>query len=257
MSMKYLGEHFDIHGGGTELIFPHHENEIAQSEAATGSPYVNHWVHHGLVNLVGEKMSKSTGHFRTMDEISKRFPPDVVRFYLLSTHYRSEIEFSDERLSEAATAIERFENLFRTLARIAGPEGSGEAAEPSSAVEAACGRFVEAMDDDLNTAQAIGHLFDLVRALNQEIDAGADPAALRADRARLRELLDILGLLRTVRGDVETLPDEVGRLLEERTRAREAREWARADELRAAIEAAGYVVEDTADGPVARKRGTG
>ena len=133
MSTKYLGEHFDIHGGGTELIFPHHENEIAQSEAATGQSYVNHWVHHGLVNLVGEKMSKSTGHFKTMEEISPKFPPDVVRFYLLSTHYRSR----DRVLGRAAgggraSSIERFENLFRTLARTVGPEGEGEsAAEPS------------------------------------------------------------------------------------------------------------------------------
>ncbi len=127
MSMKYLGEHFDIHGGGTELIFPHHENEVAQAEAATGKPYVNHWVHHGLVNLTGEKMSKSTGHFRTMAEISSRFPADVVRFYLLSTYYRSEIEFSEERLVEAGAAVERFENLFRTLARVVGPGGGGRA----------------------------------------------------------------------------------------------------------------------------------
>ena len=202
MSMKYLGEHFDIHGGGTELIFPHHENEVAQSEAATGKPYVNHWVHHGLVNLTGEKMSKSTGHFRTMAEISSRFPADVVRFYLLSTYYRSEIEFSEERLVEAGAAVERFENLFRTLATDRGRRrGRGrKRPAPSPAVAEARGRFLEAMDDDLNTAQAIGHLFDLVRVLNQEVEQAADPAALRADRAVLRELLGVLGLLEGVRG---------------------------------------------------------
>jgi len=253
MSMKYLGEHFDIHGGGTELIFPHHENEVAQSEAATGKPYVNHWVHHGLVNLTGEKMSKSTGHFRTMAEISERFPADVVRFYLLSTYYRSEIEFSEERLAEARTAVERFENLFRTLTRVAGTEGEGAvASQASPAVASARGRFLEAMDDDLNTAQAIGHLFDLVRALNQEVDGGAAPASLRADRAVLRELLGILGLLEGVRGEAAEVPECVTQLIRERVEARRLKDWARADAIRAEVEAAGYSIEDTPAGPVAR-----
>jgi cysteinyl-tRNA synthetase len=253
MSTRFLGEHFDIHGGGTELIFPHHENEIAQSEAATGKPYVNHWVHHGLVNLVGEKMSKSTGHFRTMGEIAARFRPDVVRFYLLSTHYRTEIEFSDERLAEAATAVERFENLFRTLARVAGPEGEDAAGAPSPGVAQARERFLEAMDDDLNTAQAIGMLFDIVRLVNQAIESGAEGDRLRADRAVLRELSDILGLLRDIGGTEEGIPSEIQELARERERARAERDWGRADELRARIEAEGYVVEDTADGPVLRK----
>jgi cysteinyl-tRNA synthetase len=253
MSMKYLGEHFDIHGGGTELIFPHHENEVAQSEAATGKPYVNHWVHHGLVNLTGEKMSKSTGHFRTMAEIAARFPADVVRFYLLSTHYRSEIEFSEERLTEAGVAVERFSNLFRTLARVVGPEGEGARADtPSEAVAAARGLFLEAMDDDLNTAQAIGHLFDLVRVLNQQVERGAARETLRADRAVLRELLGLLGLLEGLRGEWAQVPAAVMELLKARTDARKARDWAKADSLRAEIERAGYAVEDTPDGPVAR-----
>jgi cysteinyl-tRNA synthetase len=255
MSTKYLGEHFDIHGGGTELIFPHHENEIAQHEAATGQPYVNHWVHHGLVNLVGEKMSKSTGHFKTMEEISRKFRPDVVRFYLLSTHYRSEIEFSEERLNEAEVAIQRFENLFRTLARTAGPEGEGEKAEePSEQVRGLREAFLEAMDDDLNTAQAIGYLFELVRVMNTEVESGADERILRADRAVLRELSDILGLLQHTGAEEETVPDNVLRLVEERTQARADRNWSRADELRDKIERAGYVVEDTASGPVARRK---
>jgi cysteinyl-tRNA synthetase len=257
MSTKYLGDHFDIHGGGTELIFPHHENEIAQSEAATGKPYVNHWVHHGLVNLVGEKMSKSTGHFKTMGEIASRFPADVVRFYLLSTHYRTEIEFSDERLAEAATAMERFENLFRTLARILGPEGGGEvAARPSDAVAKARVRFLEAMDDDLNTAQAIGVLFEMVRLVNGAVEAGADQAELRADRAVLRELSDILGLLQDIRGAADQVPEDVAALVRERGEARAAKDWARADELRGRIEGAGYAVEDTSEGPVVRKVGS-
>ena len=254
MSTKYLGEHFDIHGGGTELIFPHHENEIAQHEAATGSAYVNHWVHHGLVNLVGEKMSKSTGHFKTMEEISRRFPADVVRFYLLSTHYRSEIEFSDERLSEAGVAIERFENLFRALARSVGPEGEGETEDRASpGVSELKEKFLGAMDDDLNTAQAIGYLFELVRALNSEMESGADHAVLRTDRGVLRELLDILGLLQHGKVADESVPDEIVKMVQDRSDARAAKNWSLADELRAAIEGAGYVVEDTDTGSVARK----
>jgi cysteinyl-tRNA synthetase len=253
MSMKYLGEHFDVHGGGTELIFPHHENEVAQSEAATGKPYVNHWVHHGLVNLTGEKMSKSTGHFRTMAEIASRFPADVVRFYLLSTHYRSEIEFSEERLAEAGAAVERFGNLFRTLARVVGPEAAGERPTGASgAVEEARARFLEAMDDDLNTAQAIGHLFDLVRVLNQEVERGVAAETLRADRAALRELLGVLGLLEGLRGETTHVPAAVMELVQARSAARKARDWARADGIRAEIEKAGYTVEDTPEGPVAR-----
>jgi len=254
MSTKYLGDTFDIHGGGTELIFPHHENEMAQSEAATGKPYVNHWVHHGLVNLVGEKMSKSTGHFKTMEEIASKFPADVVRFYLLSTHYRTQIEFSDERLQEAASAVERFENLFRTLDRVVGPEGEGdESRDPSPAMAEARENFLEAMDDDLNTAQAMGHLFEAVRVLNQEVESGADHGLLRADRRTLRELLDILGLLSGLRGGPDQVPNEVEELVRARGEAREARDWARADELRAQIESHGYTVEDTPEGPVARK----
>jgi cysteinyl-tRNA synthetase len=254
MSVKYLGGHFDIHGGGTELIFPHHENEIAQHEAATGRPYVNHWVHHGLVNLVGEKMSKSTGHFKTMEEIARRFPADVVRFYLLSTHYRSEIEFSDERLSEAGVAIERFENLFRALARSVGREGEGETEDtPSPAVSDLREKFLGAMDDDLNTAQAIGYLFEIVRIINSEMESGADHAVLRADRGALRELSDILGLLQHT-GDVdESVPEEIVKMVQERSDARDAKNWGLADELRAAIAEAGYVVEDTETGSVARK----
>ncbi len=254
MSGKHLGDHLDIQGGGTELIFPHHENEIAQHEAATGTSYVNHWVHHGLVNLVGEKMSKSTGHFKTMEEISRRFPADVVRFYLLSTHYRSEIEFSDERLSEAGVAIERFENLFRALARSVGPEGEGETVDgPSPAVSDLRDKFLGAMDDDLNTAQAIGYLFELVRTINSEMESGADHAVLRTDRAVLRELSDILGLLQHTGAVDASVPEEIVKMVQERSDARNAKNWALADERRTASEEAGYGVEDTGTGAVARK----
>ncbi len=256
MSTKYLGNHYDIHGGGTDLIFPHHENEIAQSEAATGESYVNHWVHHGHVRLEGEKMSKSTGHYRTMAGLAEKYPPDVVRFFLLSTHYRSVIDFADERLDEAAASVERFENLFRTLERVAGPEEEaaslGVAPEPSAAVADLKGKYIEAMDDDLNTAQATGFLFEMVRVINQSVDAGAPAEQLRADREVLREVTGILGLLTGV-GKRDEIPAGVLRMAEDRAAARTAKDWARADELRAAITGAGYAVEDTPEGPVVRK----
>jgi cysteinyl-tRNA synthetase len=190
-----------------------------------------------------------------MGEIAGRFRPDVVRFYLLSTHYRTEIEFSDERLAEAAAAVERFENVFRTLARLVGPEGEGPAADPSEAISDARARFMDAMDDDLNTAQAIGVLFEIVRVINQEIESGRPAPVLRAGRAVLRELSDILGLLRDVGAKEDEIPAEIQELARRREEAREARDWATADALRGKIEGGGYRVEDTSDGPVVRKAG--
>jgi cysteinyl-tRNA synthetase len=182
-----------------------------------------------------------------------------VRFYLLSTHYRSEIEFSEERLGEARVAIERFENLFRTLARTIGPESGGPTegdeavGTPSPEVSALRQRFLDAMDDDLNTAQAIGHLFELVRVINSELEAGADQAVLRADRAVLRELSDILGILQHITDEDEAVPAEIEELMAARAQARSEKNWARADEIRAEIEGAGFAVEDTPSGPVARR----
>jgi cysteinyl-tRNA synthetase len=256
MSTRYLGDHYDIHGGGTDLIFPHHENEIAQSEAATGQPYVNHWVHHGHVRLEGEKMSKSTGHYRTMAGLAEKYPPDVVRFFLLSTHYRSVIDFADERLDEAAASVERFQNLFRTLERVAGPEAEAEslgiAPEPSPAIVELKGKYIDAMDDDLNTAQAAGFLFEMVRVINQAVEAGAAPEQLRADRAVLREVTGILGLLTGV-GKGDEVPAAIQQMAEDRAAARAAKDWTRADELRDAIAKAGFAVEDTPEGPIVRR----
>jgi len=256
MSTRYLGNHYDIHGGGTDLIFPHHENEIAQSEAATGESYVNHWVHHGHVRLEGEKMSKSTGHYRSMQALADKYSSDVVRFFLLSTHYRSVIDFADERLEEAAASVERFENLFRTLERVAGPEAKadtlGVAPEPSPAMVDLKAKYIEAMDDDLNTAQATGFLFEMVRVLNQAVEAKVAPEQLRADRVVLREVTGILGLLEGV-GQADTVPAEIQQMAEDRAAARAAKDWAKADELRDAIAEAGYVVEDTPEGPVVHR----
>jgi cysteinyl-tRNA synthetase len=172
MSMKYLGEHFDIHGGGQDLIFPHHENEIAQSEAATGQPFANFWTENGLVNLGGEKMSKSTGRLFFIEDIAKSADPEVVRFYLLSTHYRSPIEFSQERLAEAAVAYARLRAPLERAAAWRHRETPPPGGELGTAVAEAERAFHEAMDDDFNSAKALGHLFDLAREANRALDEG-------------------------------------------------------------------------------------
>src|SRR5438105_7097015 len=191
MAMKYLGDTFDIHGGGQDLIFPHHENEIAQSEAATGRPFANFWCENGMVNLGGEKMSKSTGILFFIEDIAARVDPEVVRFYLLSTHYRSPIEFSEERLAEAGVAYLRLRSpLTRAGAWDEAPSQGDRLPEDMAGAEAA---FREAMDDDFNSAKAIGSLFDLARAVNRALDEQRLPEA-RAGAAEMLRLGSVLGL---------------------------------------------------------------
>ncbi|MDP2158402.1 MAG: cysteine--tRNA ligase, partial [Nitrospirota bacterium] len=183
MSQKHLGDTFDIHGGGADLTFPHHENEIAQSEAYTGKPFAKYWVHNGFITIDKEKMSKSLGNFFTIKEILGNFDAEAVRFFLLSTHYRSPIEFSDEQLREAEVSIDRY---YASALRIADFLGQDQAKEKAGADEKAfeelMGKFLdrvkEAMDDDFNTALAIGHVFELIRALNKYMDG--KPSGSRA-----------------------------------------------------------------------------
>jgi cysteinyl-tRNA synthetase len=173
MSTKYLGEHFDIHGGGQDLIFPHHENELAQSEAATGKPFASFWTENGLVNLTGEKMSKSTGHLFFIEDIAREVDPEIVRYYLLSTHYRSPIEFSHERLAEAGVAYQRLRSPLERTGAWSDGDGSTPGGALGEAVANADRLFHEAMDDDFNSAKAIGHLFDMSRDINRALDEGA------------------------------------------------------------------------------------
>jgi len=256
MSMKYCGNTLDLHGGGEDLIFPHHENEIAQSEGASGKRFVNYWVHNGWVTLGGDKMSKSTRKFRPIDEVVAAHNPEVVRLYLMGTHYRSPIEYEEERLRETETAFQRLRNPLMEVARrpaVDTPhpreeEIRGEVADARTA-------FLEGMADDFNTARATAALFDLARLLNGALDATPREAspAIREGVATLRELGEVLGLFWTPLEEAEEVPAGIQEKVEAREKARREKDWARADALRGELAAEGWVVEDRPDGPRVRK----
>ena len=269
MSMKHLGESFDIHGGGADLLFPHHENEIAQSEAASGKPFVKYWVHNGFITIDKEKMSKSLGNFFTIREVLDRFDPEVVRFFLLSTHYRSPIEFSDLLLQEAEASIDKY---YTTIMRIQdfvekktdGKETLSKAGELFSALLSSffIGNFQEAMDDDFNTALAIGHIFELVRELNRFLDS--KPSSLQdrqlvlSAQERLAEAGEILHLfgrtplewyasLMKVKS-IALSETEIHQKIKERQDARLRKDWQLADTIRRELEEKGIILEDKKDG---------
>jgi cysteinyl-tRNA synthetase len=254
MAMKHIGPTLDIHGGGQDLIFPHHENEIAQSEAANEQPFAHFWVHNGMVNLAGEKMSKSAKLYFLIEDIVQDFEPELVRFYLSSTHYRSPIEFSLDRLNEARTAYVRLRqpmDRFGAPAAEASTDGTGPgpAGAMAGAVAEADARFHEAMNDDANTARALGHLFDLAREVNRAGEAG-DAVQARAGAHALRRLGGLIGLFWTAPAATgEDWPAEVLALVERREAARKARNFKEADLLRDELKARGLVVEDSAQGP--------
>jgi cysteinyl-tRNA synthetase len=253
MSVKYLGETFDIHGGGEDLIFPHHECEIAQAEAVTGKPLARYWLHNAFVNLGAEKMSKSLGNTLLIREIVKRHDPDALRLWLLSTHYRNPVEFSEERLVEAGRRLQR-------LVRLAHDAPPSESGEPLADDLAAFSReFEAAMDDDFNTPQALAALAGLESALVEARDRAPGSLGARGRFARgVEELVRLARTLGLLRHEIPVAgpPAEVDALVAERTAARQRRDWRRADELRAAIGDRGWVVEDTPSGPrLARKTG--
>jgi cysteinyl-tRNA synthetase len=250
MSSRLLGETFDIHGGGRDLIFPHHENEIAQSEAASGKQFVRYWLHNGFVNINAEKMSKSLGNFFTIREVLDRYDSEVLRFFLLSAHYRSPIDFSDQNLADAEVGLERIYKALagveEVLARQAATGAAGAAhAELGERLAAFEGRFKEAMDDDFNTAQALGHIFDLVRSVNRFLaDNEGDRALLEGVRAAMARVAEVFGIftsapaaflerMQTRKADELTIPvAEIEKLIEERTAARKAKDFKRSDEIR-------------------------
>lgn len=268
MCRRYLGETFDIHGGGEDLIFPHHENEIAQSEGATGSTLARYWMHNGFVRVNSEKMSKSLGNFFTIRDILQQYHPEVLRLFLLQSHYRSPVDFSDAALNEARQGTNRFYSTLELLRDIAtgGTETSSEPAakdgEMAAELQLLRERFVDAMDDDFNTARAIGHLFDAVRMVNASL-AEKKPVVSRVGFVQaektLREIGSVLGLFRQksddyLRQDRERESGkrglavaEIERLITERRDARAAKAWQRADEIRKDLAARGVILRDTPD----------
>ena len=249
MSTKYLGETIDIHCGGKDLVFPHHENEIAQSEGATGKPFVHYWMHNGFINVDNQKMSKSLGNFFTVRDISKEFDLEAVRMFMLGAHYRSPINFSREMIEQAKASLDRLYTARDHYAFLLENAKDGEMGEKENdllaKVQAAREGFDAAMDDDLNTADAIGKLFELVRAANAGLDEHSPKAAVKAVLDTLDELAGVLGILsrKTSADDAK-----VQELLAQRAEARANKNWAESDRLRDEIVAMGYVLKDTKQG---------
>lgn len=248
MSTKYLGETFDIHCGGQDLVFPHHENEVAQSECATGKPFVRYWMHNGYINIDNQKMSKSLGNFFTVRDIGKEFDLEALRMFMLSAHYRSPINFSRELIEQAKTALERLYNAKRNLEYLLGHAKDEAVEKDETFIKGLDGwrdKFCAAMDDDLNTADALGVLFEAVREINSVCDADSGKAAVQAALALLNELSGVLGLLYK---ETQVEDPEILALVEQRTQARKDKNWAESDRIRDLLKEKGIVVEDTPQG---------
>ena len=250
MIKQYLGDTIDIHGGGQDLIFPHHENEIAQSEAANGCTFCNYWVHNAFVNIDGEKMSKSLGNFFTIRDIVKKYPYNVVRFFILLGHYRSPINFSDELLAAAQTSLGRISNCVRNADFVLGNGNLAGDAEADKvldeAIKTAGDSFIAHMDDDLNSADAITDIFNLVRQVNtsaQEAKVSADK--LKEARDKIVELTGVLGIVLDLEDEI---PEEITELANKRAEAKKAKDYAEADRIRDEIQSKGYVVKDVPGG---------
>ncbi len=250
MAKKYLGAEIDIHAGGEDLVFPHHENEIAQSECCNGVPFAKYWLHNAFLNIDNRKMSKSLGNFFTVRDISEQYDLQVLRFFMLSAHYRSPLNFSKELMEASKNGLERIMNAAEHLRDLlAGAQGEELAAEEKAGLQEA-GSFAEefdaAMDDDFNTADAISAVFELVRFANANVTQQSTKAYVEAVYRELLELADILGLI--LEKEKEILAEDVEKLIEERQAARKAKDFARADEIRDMLLAQGIILEDTREG---------
>ena len=250
MAKKHLGDTIDIHGGGQDLTFPHHENEIAQSEACNGVPFAHYWMHNGYINVDGKKMSKSLNNFFTVRDIRENYSGDVIRFFLLSGYYRSPINFSDVLIEQSKQGYERIATAIETLEFLK-TNGSDEAMADEAAKIASLDKhrekFIEVMDDDLNTADGIAAIFELVSEINLDVKDGASKSFAEEALRRIKELTDVLGLFGG-EDEEEGLGDDIQALIDERQAARKAKNWARADEIRDQLAAMGITLKDTPQG---------
>ena len=250
MSKKYLGESIDIHGGGEDLVFPHHENEIAQSEAVSGKQFVRYWMHNAFLNIDNIKMSKSLGNFKTVRQISEEYDLQVLRFFMLSAHYRSPLNFSREMMDGAKASLDRIltatDHLRDCLAAAAERELTAEETAELAAFDALREKFEAAMDDDFNTADAISAVFEMVKRANITVTKESAAAYIRRVKELLEKLLEVLGI--HAERKEESLDTRVEALIEERQTARKEKNYARADEIRAELTAMGILLEDTKEG---------
>ena len=257
MSMKHLGETIDIHSGGVDLVFPHHENERAQSMGATGKPFVKYWLHNGFLTIDRQKMSKSLGNFFTIDQVLERFEPGAVRFYLLSAHYRHPLDYSDSALDEAKSAVARIREAITTAEKLLGKRNhvvSGNCAESQRLLAA----FDEAMDDDFNTQKAMGAVFEAVRIINEERQefsrGGKESAKLGSLLGLSHDLLERLGLEKLIFAEAAAAPsqvdDLVNLLINARQMAKEQKQFKIADHIRDELARLGFRLQDHPTGTI-------
>ncbi|NIP30524.1 MAG: cysteine--tRNA ligase [Candidatus Dadabacteria bacterium] len=260
MSMEYLGTNFEIHGGGKDLIFPHHENEIAQSEAASGENFTKYWLHNGLIQINSEKMSKSLGNFFTVQNAVKRWSPESIRLFFLSHHYQNPADFSEKVMDDTESSLER---IYTTLKRAKDLDHNSQTTDPE--LENTTNKFKEnwfvSMCDNFNTAESIGSLFELIRAINKSIDKNGWTISLKDSLEEIKKFGKVLGILekdpdeylnsRKSSKNLEGISkEEIEDLIEERKTARSEKNWARADEIRTELDSKGIILEDKADGTV-------
>jgi len=251
MSKKFLGATIDIHAGGEDLQFPHHENEIAQSEACNGCQFANYWMHNGYINIDGVKMSKSLGNFKTVRDLLQHYDGEVLRFLILSGHYRGPIDFGPEILTQSQNGLARMRNAKSNLKHLI---ANGEGAMTDAEKETLAGfdkfreRFVEVMDDDLNTADAISVVFELITAINTAVKDGASKEFAQKALDILMELATVLGLLQQEKEETVEIEPEIQALIDERQAARKAKDFARADEIRDILKEKGITLKDTPQG---------
>ena len=245
MSKKYIGDVIDIHAGGEDLIFPHHENEIAQSEAANGTEFARYWMHNGFLKINNEKMSKSLGNFFTVREIAEKYPLQVIRFFMLSAHYRSPLNFSADLVEASKNGLERILTAVDRLKSISGTEGEVDKAVADE-MDAFVKKYEAAMDDDLNTADAISVIFELVKYANVNVTEESTKATVELVLNTVTKLCDILGIITEKKKEI--LDSDIEALIEERQAARKAKNFARADEIRDQLSDMGIILEDTREG---------